>query len=66
MMTKVCRVCGQRLPLNELVKSKYAGLGRASICKLCYRDERKRYPSYGKRYGKRLEAVTTSEYEGER
>lgn len=49
MLTKVCRVCGRRLPLSELVKDKRAGLGRASICKLCYRDVRKTYPSYNKR-----------------
>ena len=57
MLTKVCRVCGRRLPLDELVKSKNAGLGRASICKSCYRDVRKGYPSYGRRYGKRKEVT---------
>lgn len=49
MLTKVCRVCGRRLPLSELVKDKRAGLGRASICKPCYRDVRKAYPSYNRR-----------------
>lgn len=49
MVTKVCRVCGRRLPLDKLVKSKNAGLGRASICKPCYNAERKSYPSYPKR-----------------
>ena len=48
-MTKVCRVCGRRLPLSELVKDKNAGLGRASICRPCYRDVRKTYPSYNRR-----------------
>lgn len=51
MMTKVCRVCGRRLPLSELVADKYAGLGRKSICKACYRDERKGYQSYNRRKG---------------
>lgn len=45
-LTKVCRVCGRRLPLDELVKSRNAGFGRASICKPCYNDLRKTYPSY--------------------
>ena len=48
-MTKVCRVCGRRLPLSELVKDKNAGLGRASICRPCYRYVRKTYPSYNRR-----------------
>lgn len=48
MMTKVCRACGRRLPLDRLVKSKNAGLGRASICKPCYNAERKTYSSYPK------------------
>ncbi|MBR3653217.1 MAG: hypothetical protein IKN60_04615 [Bacteroidales bacterium] len=48
-MTKVCRVCGRRLPLRDLVKDRGAGLGRASICKACYRDVRKSYPSYNRR-----------------
>lgn len=49
MMTKVCRVCGRRLPLSELVTDRYAGLGKKSICKRCYRDERRQYPSYNRR-----------------
>ena len=56
-MTKVCRVCGRRLPLSELVTDRHAGLGKKSICKPCYRDERKGYPSYGRRYGKRKEVT---------
>jgi len=48
-MTKVCRVCGRRLPLSELVTDRHAGLGKKSICKPCYRDVRKTYPSYNKR-----------------
>lgn len=49
MLTKVCRVCGRRLPLSELVTDRHAGLGKKSICKPCYRDVRKTYPSYNKR-----------------
>lgn len=49
MLTKVCRVCGRRLPLDELVTDRHAGLGKKSICKSCYRDVRKTYPSYNKR-----------------
>lgn len=49
-MTKVCRVCGRRLPLSELVSDSHASLGKKSICKMCYRDERRQYPTYGKRY----------------
>lgn len=49
-LTKVCRVCGRRVPLEGLVKSKNTGFGRASICKPCYNAERKRYPSYGTWY----------------
>jgi hypothetical protein len=56
-MTKVCRVCGRRLPLFELVADRHAGLGRKSICKACYRDERRRYPSYNKQYGKHREVT---------
>jgi len=53
MITKVCRVCGRRLPLDKLVKDSYAGLGTKNLCKACYRDERKGYPSYPKRKGAR-------------
>ena len=49
MVTKVCRVCGRKLPLEKLVKNKSAGLGRANICKPCYNAERKNYPSYPKK-----------------
>lgn len=52
-MTKVCRVCGRRLPLSELVRCKGAGLSYASICKPCYNEERKTYPSYNKRRERR-------------
>ena len=48
MMTKVCRVCGRRLPLSELVRDSCATLGVKAICRACYRDERKGYPSYGR------------------
>ena len=50
-MSKVCRVCGRRLPLSELVTDRYAGLGKKSICKPCYKAERKQYPSYNKQKG---------------
>lgn len=49
MMRKTCRVCGRRIELDGLVTDSYAGLGVKSICKACYRDERKSYPSYPKR-----------------
>lgn len=49
MVTKVCRVCGRRLPIAELVKDSHASFGVKSICKACYRDVRKEYPSYRKR-----------------
>ena len=51
MITKVCRVCGRRLPLESLVKDPYASFGVKSICKACYRDERKLYPSYPRKKG---------------
>lgn len=46
MMHKTCRVCGRKLPLGELVTDSHASLGAKRICKACYRDERKNYPSY--------------------
>ena len=49
MICKTCRVCGRRLPLDKLVTDSYASFGKKSICKACYRDERKGYPSYPKR-----------------
>lgn len=49
MMRKTCRVCGRKLPLDALVTDSHASLGVKSICKACYRDERKDYPSYPKR-----------------
>lgn len=48
MMTKVCRVCGRSLPLSEFVKDRTAALGIKYVCKACYRDLRKTYPSYAK------------------
>ncbi len=48
MVTKVCRVCKRRMPLKEFVTDKCASFGVKSICKACYRDERKTYPSYPK------------------
>lgn len=53
MVTKTCRVCKRRMPLKEFVTDKSASLGVKSICKACYRDERKNYPSYPKREGMR-------------
>ena len=49
MMRKTCRVCGRKMPLDKLVTDSYASFGVKSICKTCYRDERKNYPSYPKR-----------------
>lgn len=49
MVTKTCRVCGRKLPLGALVTDSHASLGVKSICKACYRDVRKGYPSYPKR-----------------
>jgi hypothetical protein len=49
MMSKTCRVCKRKLPLSEFVTDSYASLGGKYICKACYRDERKGYPSYPKR-----------------
>jgi hypothetical protein len=49
MMCKTCRVCGRKLSLDALVTDSHASLGVKSICKTCYRDERKGYPSYPKR-----------------
>jgi len=48
MVTKVCRVCKRRMPLKEFVTDKCASFGVKAICKACYRDERKTYPSYPK------------------
>lgn len=53
MMTKVCRVCGRRLTLDKLVTDSHAGLGVKSLCKACYSDVRKGYPSYPKRRDER-------------
>lgn len=49
MMRKTCRVCGRRMQLSEFVTDSHASLGVKNICKACYRDERKGYPSYPKR-----------------
>lgn len=49
MVSKTCRTCKRKLPLSEFVTDSHASLGVKSICKACYRDERKRYPSYPKR-----------------
>ena len=50
-MKKTCRVCGRRMPIGEFVTDSHASLGVKSICKACYRSERKGYPSYPKRKG---------------
>ena len=49
MVSKTCRVCKRKMPLSEFVTDSYASLGVKNICKACYRDERKGYPSYPKR-----------------
>ena len=54
-MTHECRECGRRLPLSEFVKDKTAALGIKYVCKACYRDLRKTYPSYAKG-GKKCQA----------
>lgn len=46
MVTKTCRVCGRKMQLSEFVTDSNASFGVKSICKACYRDERKGYPSY--------------------
>lgn len=47
-MTHECRKCGRRLPLSEFVKDSHAALGIKYVCKACYRDLRKTFPSYTK------------------
>lgn len=47
-MTHECRKCGRRLPLSEFVKDSHAALGIKYVCKACYRDLRKTFPSYVK------------------
>ena len=49
MMRKTCRVCGRSLTLDKLVTDSHASMGVKNICKACYRDERKSYPSYPRR-----------------
>lgn len=34
---------------DAMVRDSHASFGFKSICKACYRDERKNYPSYPKR-----------------
>ena len=53
MTRKTCRVCGRRMPLDKFVTDSHASLGVKNICRACYRDERKGYPSYPKRKGER-------------
>ena len=48
-MMKTCRSCGRRMKLSEFVTDSHASFGVKSICKACYRDERKGYPSDPKR-----------------
>ena len=48
MMTKTCRVCGRKMALSEFVTDSHASFGVKRICKACYRDLRKTYPSYAK------------------
>jgi ribosomal protein L40E len=50
-MTHVCTKCGRRLPLYDFVRDSSAALGIKYVCRACYRDLRKTYPSYPKRKG---------------
>ena len=45
-MMKTCRVCKRKLPLERFVKDRCAALGVKYVCRACYADERKSYPSY--------------------
>ncbi len=46
MTGRTCIKCGRTLALSEFVTDSYATHGKKSICKACYRDIRKTYPSY--------------------
>lgn len=35
MLTRICRICGEEKPLEELVKNKASKYGREKLCKLC-------------------------------
>lgn len=48
-MTHVCTKCGRRLPLSEFVRDSHAALGIKYMCRRCYSDIRKTYPSYPRR-----------------
>lgn len=48
-LRKTCRICGRRLTADAMVKDSHATFGFKAICKACYRDERRRYPSYNRR-----------------
>lgn len=48
-MTHECTKCGRRLPLSEFVRDRCATLGIKYVCRACYRDLRKTYPSYNKK-----------------
>ena len=47
-MRRVCRRCRRKLDLSEFVTDSHATFGVKSICKVCYSEERKGYPSYRK------------------
>lgn len=46
MVTHECTKCKRRLPLSEFVRDSHAALGVKYVCRACYRDLRKTYPSY--------------------
>ena len=46
MVTHECTKCRRRLPLSEFVRDSHAALGVKYVCRACYRDIRKTYPSY--------------------
>lgn len=50
-MTHKCRKCGRTLPASDFVRDRCAALGVKYVCRQCYRDLRKTYPSYNTRKG---------------
>lgn len=48
METKVCKVCGQELPLSEFRKSPFATNGIAT-CKKCVSEKNKKKQNYLKK-----------------
>lgn len=42
-ITRICRKCGQELPLSEFAKNKTCELGYSYTCKQCKREYYRRY-----------------------